>query len=93
MANIRFDEIKSWPIPRATLDQQAEIVEEARRSRCEIDRVWTAIGRQVDILTERRQALITAALAGRVGVSMAVKGAARRHGELRNDREPGVDGS
>ncbi len=71
MANIRFDEVKAWPIPVADLPKQRDFIDKANRSREQVNTLRLAITRQIDLLTERRQALITAAVTGQIDVSTA----------------------
>ncbi|MES4880322.1 restriction endonuclease subunit S [Streptomyces sp. NPDC000349] len=71
MANIRFEEVKAWPIPAATLDAQHEVVKQFDQQRSALDELRTMIERQISLLTERRQALITAAVTGQFDVATA----------------------
>ncbi|MEV4228929.1 restriction endonuclease subunit S [Streptomyces bobili] len=71
MANIRFDEVKAWPIPVADSSEQRHFIEKVNRSREQVNALRSTIMRQVDRLAERRQALITAAVTGQIDVSTA----------------------
>ncbi|PWK75100.1 type I restriction enzyme S subunit [Streptomyces sp. CG 926] len=71
MANIRFEEVKAWPIPAASLDMQAGFVARVADGRAALDRLRPRIERQLVLLAERRQALITAAVTGQFDVSTA----------------------
>ncbi|WP_200263027.1 restriction endonuclease subunit S [Streptomyces sp. HSG2] len=71
MANIRFEEVKAWPIPVASLDVQADFVAWVSESRAALDELRPRIERQLGLLSERRQALITAAVTGQFDVSTA----------------------
>lgn len=71
MANIRFEEVKAWPIPAATLDAQHDVVRRVDRQRSALDELRFKIERQLLLLTERRQALITAAVTGQFDVTTA----------------------
>jgi type I restriction enzyme, S subunit len=71
MANIRFEEVKAWPIPIADQSRQREIVEQVGSSREHVIRLKSTIDRQISLLAERRQALITAAVTGQIDVSTA----------------------
>lgn len=71
MANIRFEEVKAWPIPWVSLADQRDFVEEMEKSRLGVDRLRRAVNRQLALLSERRQALITAAVTGQFDVSTA----------------------
>ncbi|MFF4641392.1 restriction endonuclease subunit S [Streptomyces sp. NPDC001389] len=71
MANIRFEEVKAWPIPAAGLNTQADFVARVAEERAALDRLRPRIERQLALLAERRQALITAAVTGQFDVSTA----------------------
>lgn len=71
MANLRIDEIKRWPIPVVTRHSQQEIVGELRDARDQLNSLVVAIDRQLDLLAERRGALIAAAVTGQIDVSTA----------------------
>ncbi|WP_328718452.1 restriction endonuclease subunit S [Streptomyces sp. NBC_00247] len=71
MANIRFDEVKGWPMPAVGVRAQQDLVDRVSRGRQQLDALRPAINRQIDLLTERRQALVTAAVTGRFDVSTA----------------------
>jgi len=69
MANLKTEEIKSWPVPRVPIQVQSSVVEELGASRTHSDALIAAINRQLALLTERRQALITAAVTGEIDVT------------------------
>ncbi|MBF6148041.1 restriction endonuclease subunit S [Nocardia nova] len=71
MANIRFEEVKAWPIPVVGLDEQQRFVEEMSQGRELLTQVHNAVERQICLLNERRQALITAAVTGQFDVTTA----------------------
>ncbi|MFE4820816.1 restriction endonuclease subunit S [Streptomyces sp. NPDC056704] len=71
MANIRFEEVKAWPLPAVGPDLQRDLVERISRSRAQLDALRPKVNRQLDLLAERRQALITAAVTGQFDVSTA----------------------
>ncbi|GGQ30970.1 hypothetical protein GCM10010266_62800 [Streptomyces griseomycini] len=71
MANIRFEEVKAWPLPAAPLDAQHDLVRSVNRQRSVLDDLRTKVERQSRLLTERRQALITAAVTGHFDVTTA----------------------
>ncbi|NMM17237.1 MAG: restriction endonuclease subunit S [Cellulomonas sp.] len=56
-------------VPLPPLDEQDAIVARIKESTTEIDRFMAATERQVDLLIERRQALITAAVVGQIDVT------------------------
>src|SRR5690606_26691085 len=71
MANIRFEEVKAWPIPPATPTYQAELVSRVESSQRLLNELRAKIDSQIRLLAERRQALITAAVNGEFDVSTA----------------------
>ena len=71
MANIRFEEVKKWPIPCADLRAQEELASRSQRLRGETARIAGAINHQIELLTERKHALITAAVTGQIDVTTA----------------------
>ncbi|MFB6392271.1 hypothetical protein [Polymorphospora lycopeni] len=71
MANIRFEEVKEWPIPTINLDRQRDLVSRMGRA-WEITRDLRAkVQSQLSLLTERKRALITATVTGQIDVSSA----------------------
>lgn len=71
MANIRFEEVKQWPMPAVSLPEQMQFVERVSRSRRQLDALRPVVNRRITLLAERRQALITAAVTGQFDVSTA----------------------
>jgi type I restriction enzyme S subunit len=71
MANIRFDEVKAWPLPAVSLDLQRDLVRRTSRARAQLDALRDKVNRQLNLLAERRQSLITAAVTGQIDVSTA----------------------
>ncbi|MFD6226088.1 restriction endonuclease subunit S [Streptomyces sp. NPDC060232] len=71
MANIRFEEVKAWPIPAVGLGAQADFVARVANGRAVLDNLRPRIERQLALLAERRKALITAAVTGQFDVSAA----------------------
>lgn len=71
MANLKVDEIKRWPIPAAPVSVQQAAVKELSAARDQVFTLTSAIAEQLALLTERRQALITAAVTGQIDVSTA----------------------
>lgn len=71
MANLKTEEIKRWPIPRAPIPVQRQVTAELSVARDEAAMLTSAIDRQLALLTERRQALITAAVTGQIDVTAA----------------------
>lgn len=68
MANLKTEEIKSWPIPQASIDVQRRVVAELSAAREQARALTNAIDHQLKVLAERRQALITAAVTGGITV-------------------------
>lgn len=64
MANLKTEEIKSWPVPHAPLDVQHAVVTELSAARDRARKLADATEQQLAVLGERRQALITAAVTG-----------------------------
>lgn len=71
MANIRFEDIKTWPIPGADRSAQNTLVQRLSESRESLSALEIAIKSQLDTLAERQQAVITAAVTGKIDVSTA----------------------
>jgi type I restriction enzyme, S subunit len=71
MANIRFEEVKEWPIPKASIGEQERLVLQVTESQAKTGRLRMAVERQLELLAERRQALITAAVTGQIDVTTA----------------------
>ncbi|GAA2009856.1 hypothetical protein GCM10009799_42370 [Nocardiopsis rhodophaea] len=71
MVKLRGEDIKAWPIPIATPSQQDSLVQRISRETEISNKLRTKIWHQQTLLTERRQALITAAVTGQIDVSTA----------------------
>jgi type I restriction enzyme, S subunit len=71
MANIRFEEVKAWPLPAVGADLQRDLVVRISRGRAQLNALRPKVNRQLDLLAERRQALITAAVTGQFDVTTA----------------------
>ncbi|MFI6285524.1 restriction endonuclease subunit S [Streptomyces sp. NPDC051018] len=71
MVKLRGEDIKDWPIPLATWSQQTEFVKEIAEAADDAASIQELMKRQVRLLAERRQALITAAVTGQIDVSTA----------------------
>jgi type I restriction enzyme S subunit len=65
--------MKALPVPLPTLEEQQRIVDDLTQATAELDDVISKMRRQIALLKERRQALITAAVTGELDVT---KGAA-----------------
>ncbi|MFJ1568152.1 restriction endonuclease subunit S [Streptomyces erythrochromogenes] len=68
---IYVPDLQMLRIPVPSLGEQGEIVDAIRRQNSRIDILTDKVRRQVELLTERRQALITAAVTGQFDVSTA----------------------
>ncbi|MFD4718475.1 restriction endonuclease subunit S [Streptomyces sp. NPDC058423] len=68
---IYVPDLQMLRIPLPPLEYQRTIVKRIRQQNAGIDRLSDAVRRQSSLLTERRQALITAAVTGQVDVSTA----------------------
>ncbi len=68
MVKLRGEDIRSLPVPVATLDVQERIVKSLECRREQTSEILGKLNRQIELLTEHRQALITAAVSGRVEV-------------------------
>ncbi|MEU8269016.1 restriction endonuclease subunit S [Sphaerisporangium sp. NPDC049002] len=68
---IYVPDLQMLRIPFPVIVEQREIVENIRNQNQRIDRLVDAVRRQVSLLAERRQALITAAVTGEFDVSTA----------------------
>lgn len=71
MANIRFEEVKAWLMPDSDLDEQRDFVARVDRGRSMLNALRPSVERQISLLVERRQSLITAAVTGQFDVSTA----------------------
>ena len=76
MANLRFEEIKDWPIPPVSPDEQAEFVNRVTHSWRQANALREKINHQLALLAERRHSLITAAVTGQLDVTTAQQAAA-----------------
>ncbi|MGA3565423.1 restriction endonuclease subunit S [Melissospora conviva] len=68
---IYVPDLQMLRIPLPPIQEQSEIVEAIRNQNQRIDRLLDSLSRQRDLLNERRQALITAAVTGQIDVSTA----------------------
>lgn len=68
---IYMPDLQGLRVPLPDIEEQARIVAEIRASNAAIDAVIDAIDRQLELLAERRQALITAAVTGQIDVTTA----------------------
>jgi type I restriction enzyme S subunit len=68
MVKLRGEDIREWPVPRADAGEQARLVAEIDDQLRSSDKLRATINRQLALLAERRQALITAAVTGGIAV-------------------------
>ena len=68
---IYVPDLQMLRVPLPTLEEQRQIVERIREQNARIDQLVDTVQRQLQLLTERRQALITAAVTGQIDVSTA----------------------
>ncbi|MFF4571624.1 restriction endonuclease subunit S [Streptomyces sp. NPDC001410] len=68
---IYVPDLQMLRIPLPSLEEQRKIVEEIRQQNARIDVLVDKVSRQMNLLKERRQALITAAVTGQFDVSTA----------------------
>ncbi|MGN9778057.1 restriction endonuclease subunit S [Micromonospora sp. H33] len=71
MANLKTEEVKDWPVPPAPLSEQRQALAEVSAHHSRSSMLRTAVERQLGLLTERRQALIAAAVTGQIDVATA----------------------
>lgn len=71
LASTNSSKIMSFPIPLPSIVEQRRVVVQVQRSLGEIYRLRSLLGRQTRLLSEHRQALITAAVTGQIDVSTA----------------------
>lgn len=73
-AHFNVEAMKKMPIPKLSLREQQEIVQRIDSQVGKIDAVVERLCYQIDLLNERRQALITAAVTGQLDVTTARSG-------------------
>jgi type I restriction enzyme S subunit len=67
-AALNCEILKSYQVPLAPPDQQLEMVRTVAIAHAREEAVASALRRQIDLLVERRQALITAAVTGQIEI-------------------------
>ena len=65
---LRFDELKKFPIPFTTLEEQKEIVEYINKHINEIDDLVSLEQKKIELLKEYRQSLISEVITGKIKV-------------------------
>lgn len=73
-AKARGDDILAIPVPRAPMEQQTEIVQQWRRIEDTTEAGAARVSASIDLLTEYKQSLITAAVTGELDVTAAGSG-------------------
>ena len=68
LRTIGMPDVKQLVVPVPPLDEQHEIVAEAEEARTSAHRGIGLLQRQIELLQERRQALITAAVTGQLDI-------------------------
>lgn len=71
MVNLKSEEVKAWPIPAAPLAEQLRVSKKLEESRLFADQMRGLAERQIELLEERKSALITAAVTGQIDVTTA----------------------
>jgi len=71
LASTNSSKILSFPIPLPYVNRQHELVQQVRGKLDIVTRARVELDRQLELLAERRQALITAAVTGQIDVSTA----------------------
>ena len=71
LASTSSSKVLAFPIPLPPLEQQRQVVAEIHRALDEMERAKSVLQRQIEVLVERRQALITAAVTGQFDVTTA----------------------
>jgi type I restriction enzyme S subunit len=68
---IYVPDLQTLRIPLPPVEEQQQIVGQIRESNRQIDELADKIDKQLELLAERRQALVTAAVTGQIDVSTA----------------------
>jgi type I restriction enzyme, S subunit len=71
LASTSASKVSDFKIPALTIDEQRNRVERYQKFADKNRQISTALTKQLELLTEHRQALITAAVTGEIGVSVA----------------------
>ncbi|WP_246436368.1 restriction endonuclease subunit S [Streptosporangium saharense] len=69
MVKLRGEDIREWPIPNVDLAEQRKVIKRVAVQQAVTSSLRFRIGRQLELLAERKQALITAAVTGRIDVT------------------------
>jgi type I restriction enzyme S subunit len=68
MVKLRGEDVKGAPIPVLALDRQLSLIRQLHQARAKTDAIIGHLGRQIQLLVERRQTLITAAVMGQLEI-------------------------
>jgi len=68
MQRLSRSQVGEMPIPLPSIEVQRKIVEEINRRLVQVKALSQALNQQIDALTERRQALVTAAVTGQLEI-------------------------
>lgn len=71
LASTSSSKVRSFPVPLVSLGEQRKIVAEVNSALDEMSRLRSAVQNQIDLLQERKRALITAAVTGQIDVTTA----------------------
>lgn len=71
LASTNSSKILGFPVPLPDVQRQRVLVRQVQAALGDIERAQSGLARQLEVLVERRQALITAAVIGQVDVSTA----------------------
>jgi type I restriction enzyme S subunit len=71
MVKLRSEDIREWPVPQADARQQTALVSSITAQLDSAAKLRAVVEQQLALLTERRQALITAAVTGQIDVTTA----------------------
>ncbi|MBR8743514.1 restriction endonuclease subunit S [Nocardiopsis sp. MG754419] len=71
LASTSSSKVRSFPIPLPSLEGQKQAVKEVNEGLLVVTRIRSVLRRQIDLLEERKRALITAAVTGQIDVTTA----------------------
>jgi type I restriction enzyme, S subunit len=71
MVKLRGEDIRELPLPQASVKEQSDLVSRVSEQMQFSSGLRSAVIRQLALLAERRQALITAAVTGQIDVTTA----------------------
>ncbi|MFI1886903.1 restriction endonuclease subunit S [Streptomyces jumonjinensis] len=71
IATTSSSKVLDFPIPLTVISRQKQVIDKCESARLAADQAVKLLQRQLELVTERRQALITAAVTGQIDVSTA----------------------